>query len=82
MDEFLKFWPIINMVLMAGGGMLWFMIIEARKQTKETQKELSDFRVAVAKEYSTREEMRIALAHIDTQLQRLNEKLDKMREIG
>ena len=80
MDELLKFWPIINMVLVAGGGMLWFMILEARKQAKETQKELSDFRVAVAKEYSTRDELRIALDQINNQLQRLNEKLDKMRD--
>lgn len=80
MDEFMKMWPIISMVLMAGGGMLWFMIVEARKQVKETQKEFSDFRVSVAKEYASKDDLRVALDHINSQLQRLNDKLDKMKD--
>lgn len=80
MDEILKFWPILSMVLGAGAVMLWFMLIETKKQVKDIQKELSDFKVASAEKYASREDLRLALAHIDTQLQRLNEKLDKMRD--
>ena len=80
MESITAAWPIISMLLGAASFMLWFLLIETRRQVKDAQKELSDFKVSAAEKYASREDLRIALDHINSQLQRLNEKIDKMRE--
>jgi peptidoglycan hydrolase CwlO-like protein len=58
------------------------MFTDMKKQLKDTQKEVSDYKQYVAEKYATADELRSALESVKELLLRLDDKIDDIRSQG
>ncbi len=77
---------LIQMLLSVLGFILWVIFTDVKNQAKQTQKELADYKVQVAKEYASREEVDKLIASFNRTIEQhsmfMNERFNKLEGLS
>lgn len=76
---------LIQTLMGVCGVVLWAMFNDVKSQSKTTQKELADYKVQVAKEYASREEVDRIIASFNKSIEQhtviINDRFNRLENI-